>query len=71
MNRSNLQSIEMLKNEMWNVCDFQKHLLFAHRSKHRYNGGTQISGGTRWTAHKHVVSDAIHSKKGSSALYSV
>ena len=64
---SSVQSVSMLKYDILNVYNFQQHLLFAHRSKHRYNSGTQISAVTGRTVHVHVVLDTFHSKKASSA----
>ena len=43
-------------------------LLFAHRSNHRYNSGTQISAVTWQTVHEHIVAHAFRSKKISLAL---
>ena len=65
---SSVQSVSMLKYDILNVCNYQQHLLFAHRSKHKYNSGTQISAVTGRTVHEYVVLDTFHSKKTSSAL---
>ena len=42
--------------------------MFAHRSNHRYNSGTQISAVTWQTVHEHIVAHAFRSKKISLAL---
>ena len=43
-------------------------LHILHRSKHRYNSGTQINAVTWQAVHKHVLADAFRSKKNSSVL---
>ena len=65
---SSVQSVSMLKYDILNVCNFQQLLLFAHRSKHKYNSGTQIRAVTGRSVHEHVVLGTFHSKKTSSAL---
>ena len=42
--------------------------MFAHRSNHRYNSGTQISAVTWQTVHEHIVAHTFRSKKISLAL---
>ena len=49
--------------------NFQQNLLFAHRSNHIYNSGTQISAMTWRPVHEHIVVDCFFSKKSSSALF--
>ena len=51
-----------------NMINIFTSLLFAHRSNHRYNSGTQISAVTWQTVHEHIVAHAFRSKKISLAL---
>ena len=47
----------MLKDDILNVFNSQKCLLFAHCSSHRYKGGTQISVMTLRTVYEQIVTD--------------
>ena len=58
----------MLKDDILNDFNFQQCLLFAHSNNHGYNSGTKISAVTWTTVHEHIVADAFHSNKSSSAV---
>ena len=52
-----------------NAFNFQQRLLFAQRTNHRYNSGTQISAESQRPVHEHIAADAFRSKKSTLALH--
>ena len=58
----------MLKDDISNVLNFQRRLLFAHSNNHRCNSRTHTSAVIWRTVDGHIVTDVFRSKKSSSAL---
>ena len=46
------------------VCKASNCFLFAHRSNHRYNSGTQISAATWQTVHEHIEAMTCFNRRG-------
>ena len=58
----------MLKDDISNVLNFQRRLLFAHSNNHRCNSRTHTSAVIWRIVDGHIVTDVFRSKKSSSAL---